>query len=184
MMFQSTARHFLIDFINLKIKLVQSFECAHRDMMYVRIFMGVHIHMCSELCKKKKLLMCPPPPGPAAERCAVLQPSLQVASHRQPATSQPDRYRRAFNKQMQIGRSCSCWILSMVAEVGGRLQCLWPCGEESTSACCVLSLTDSGVRVSLSLSHVVPASCRRMHGYPSHIYISTSQPPIERKSHE
>jgi hypothetical protein len=66
MMFPST--HFLIDFINLKIKLVQSFEYVHRDMMYVRIFMGVHIHMCSELCKKKKLLMCPPPPGPAAQK--------------------------------------------------------------------------------------------------------------------
>jgi hypothetical protein len=182
MMFSST--HFLIDFINLKIKLVQSFECVHRDMMYVRIFMGVHIHMCSELCKKKNYLCAHRLPVQPHRRCAVLQPSLQVASHRQPATSQPDRYRRAFNKQMQIGRSCSCWILSMVAEVGGRLQCLWPCGEESTSACCVLSLTDSGVRVSLSLSHVVPASCRRMHGYPSHIYISTSQPPIERKSHE
>jgi hypothetical protein len=117
------------------------------------VYLWEYIFICVLNCVRKKNYLCAHRlPVQPHRRCAVLQPSLQVASHRQPATSQPDRYRRAFNKQMQIGRSCSCWILSMVAEVGGRLQCLWPCGEESTSACCVLSLTDSGVRVSLSLS--------------------------------
>jgi hypothetical protein len=58
------------------------------------------------------------------------------------------RHRRVFNKQIRIDRSCSCWILSMVAEVGGKLQCLWPCGEY-VRLLCALSDWDSGVRVSL-----------------------------------
>jgi hypothetical protein len=32
------------DFINLKIKPTQSFECAHRDKLCVRVFIGVGAH--------------------------------------------------------------------------------------------------------------------------------------------
>jgi hypothetical protein len=34
------------DFANLKIKLTQSFEYAHRGMMCVRVFIGVSVYMC------------------------------------------------------------------------------------------------------------------------------------------
>jgi hypothetical protein len=33
------------DFINLKIKLTQSFICAHRDRMYVHVFIRMSAHM-------------------------------------------------------------------------------------------------------------------------------------------
>jgi hypothetical protein len=36
----------MTDFMNLKIKSVQSFRDAHRDMMYVYIFIEVSTHMC------------------------------------------------------------------------------------------------------------------------------------------
>jgi hypothetical protein len=38
------------DFINLKIKAVQSFRDAHRDSVYVRVFIGVSAHMCMCIC--------------------------------------------------------------------------------------------------------------------------------------
>jgi hypothetical protein len=31
----------MIDFVNLKIKPTQSFDCAYRDKMYVHVFIGV-----------------------------------------------------------------------------------------------------------------------------------------------
>jgi hypothetical protein len=34
------------DFVNLKIKLTQSFECAHRDRVYVLMFIGASAHIC------------------------------------------------------------------------------------------------------------------------------------------
>jgi hypothetical protein len=34
----------MTDFINLKIKSTQSFECAHRDRMYVYMFIGMSAH--------------------------------------------------------------------------------------------------------------------------------------------
>jgi hypothetical protein len=36
----------MTDFVNLKIKLTQSFGCAHRDRVYVYVFIGVSTHMC------------------------------------------------------------------------------------------------------------------------------------------
>jgi hypothetical protein len=40
------------DFINLKIKLVQSFEFVHMSKVYMYIFIGVgaHIHMSIYIC--------------------------------------------------------------------------------------------------------------------------------------
>jgi hypothetical protein len=37
---------FLIYFVNLKIKSIQSFGYTHRGRMYVHIFIGIHIHIC------------------------------------------------------------------------------------------------------------------------------------------
>jgi hypothetical protein len=34
------------DFMNLKIKSAQSFECAHRDMMYIHVFIRVSTRTC------------------------------------------------------------------------------------------------------------------------------------------
>jgi hypothetical protein len=34
------------DFVNLKIKSSQSFECAHRGRVCVRVFIGVNAHTC------------------------------------------------------------------------------------------------------------------------------------------
>jgi hypothetical protein len=34
------------DFVNLKIKSAQSFGCAHRGRMCVRVFIGVSVHTC------------------------------------------------------------------------------------------------------------------------------------------
>jgi hypothetical protein len=34
----------VIDFVNLKIKLTQSFECAHMGRMYVRMFIEMSAH--------------------------------------------------------------------------------------------------------------------------------------------
>jgi hypothetical protein len=34
----------VIDFVDLKIKLIQSFECAHESRIRVRIFIGVNAH--------------------------------------------------------------------------------------------------------------------------------------------
>jgi hypothetical protein len=38
------------DFVNLKIKPVQYFGCAHRGRVYVRVFIGVSAHMCMSIC--------------------------------------------------------------------------------------------------------------------------------------
>jgi hypothetical protein len=40
----------IIDFINLKIKLTQSFKVAYRDMMYVRVFIEVSVHTYISIC--------------------------------------------------------------------------------------------------------------------------------------
>jgi hypothetical protein len=48
----------MIDFVNLKIKLIQYFGCAHRDRMCVRMFIGVsaypsiNIFICTMFLKK------------------------------------------------------------------------------------------------------------------------------------
>jgi hypothetical protein len=36
----------LTDFVNLKIKLTQFFECAHRGRIYVCVFIRVNAHTC------------------------------------------------------------------------------------------------------------------------------------------
>jgi hypothetical protein len=38
------------DFENLKIKLAQSFKNAHRDRMYVYVFIGMSDHTCINIC--------------------------------------------------------------------------------------------------------------------------------------
>jgi hypothetical protein len=38
------------DFVNLKIKPVQSFEIVHRDRVYMRMFIGVSTHTCMSIC--------------------------------------------------------------------------------------------------------------------------------------
>jgi hypothetical protein len=40
----------LTDFVNLKIKLAQSFEGAHTDRVDVRAFIGVSDHTCMSIC--------------------------------------------------------------------------------------------------------------------------------------
>jgi hypothetical protein len=46
------------DFVNLKIKLTQSFECAYRDRVCVRVFIRVIAHMnicvCTMFLRRKK----------------------------------------------------------------------------------------------------------------------------------
>jgi hypothetical protein len=37
------------DFVNLKIKPAQSFGCAHRDMIYMCVFIGVSAHTCMSI---------------------------------------------------------------------------------------------------------------------------------------
>jgi hypothetical protein len=52
------------DFVNLKIKPVQFFRCAHRNMTYMRVFIGVSdymcisIYVCTVLLKNLALLRC------------------------------------------------------------------------------------------------------------------------------
>jgi hypothetical protein len=42
---------FLInDFMNLKIKSTQSFEGAHRGRMCIRVFIGMSVHTCMNIC--------------------------------------------------------------------------------------------------------------------------------------
>jgi hypothetical protein len=49
------------DFVNLKIKSAQSFGCAHRGRVCVRVFIGVSVHTCMSVyvyiafLKKKNL---------------------------------------------------------------------------------------------------------------------------------
>jgi hypothetical protein len=38
------------DFVNLKIKPIQSFGGAHRGKMYIRIFIGVDDYTCMNIC--------------------------------------------------------------------------------------------------------------------------------------
>jgi hypothetical protein len=38
------------DFVNLKIKPAQSFGCAHRGMVCIRVFIWVSAHMCMSIC--------------------------------------------------------------------------------------------------------------------------------------
>jgi hypothetical protein len=38
------------DFVNLKIKLSQSFRCAHKNKVCVRIFIGMSNHMYIGIC--------------------------------------------------------------------------------------------------------------------------------------
>jgi hypothetical protein len=42
----------VIDFVNLKIKLSQSFRCIHKDKMYVCMFIGMsnHIYIYMSIC--------------------------------------------------------------------------------------------------------------------------------------
>jgi hypothetical protein len=37
------------DFVDLKIKLAHSFECAHRGRVYVRVFIEVSDHRCMSI---------------------------------------------------------------------------------------------------------------------------------------
>jgi hypothetical protein len=39
----------VIDFMNLKIKLIQSFRGAHRNMIYVHVFTWVSTHICMSM---------------------------------------------------------------------------------------------------------------------------------------
>jgi hypothetical protein len=39
----------MIDFVNLKIKLTQSFGCAHKDRVCVHIFREVSAHICTRI---------------------------------------------------------------------------------------------------------------------------------------
>jgi hypothetical protein len=53
------------DFVNLKIKLAQSFRCAHRDMVCVYVFIGVNartcmsIYICAVFLKKEFCALVP-----------------------------------------------------------------------------------------------------------------------------
>jgi hypothetical protein len=38
------------DFVNIKIKPTQSFECAHRGTMCVYVFIGMRASMCMSIC--------------------------------------------------------------------------------------------------------------------------------------
>jgi hypothetical protein len=38
------------DFMNLKIKPIQSFGCAHRDSVCLRVFIEVSANMCMSIC--------------------------------------------------------------------------------------------------------------------------------------
>jgi hypothetical protein len=38
------------DFVNLKIRLAQSFRVAHRNMMCVRVFIWMSAHTCMSIC--------------------------------------------------------------------------------------------------------------------------------------
>jgi hypothetical protein len=40
----------MTDFVNLNIKPAQSFECAHRGRVYMRVFIGVSAHSCMSIC--------------------------------------------------------------------------------------------------------------------------------------
>jgi hypothetical protein len=44
----------MTDFVNLKIKLVQSFKCDHSDTVCVHVFIEMSIHMCMSICVCKK----------------------------------------------------------------------------------------------------------------------------------
>jgi hypothetical protein len=52
MISQSTARHSLTDFVNLKIKPAQSFECAHKGRVSVLVFIWVnaYLYMSNYVC--------------------------------------------------------------------------------------------------------------------------------------
>jgi hypothetical protein len=38
------------DFMNFKIEPTQSFRCAHRGRLYVRMFIELSDHMCMNIC--------------------------------------------------------------------------------------------------------------------------------------
>jgi hypothetical protein len=40
----------MTDFMNLKIKSGQSFECAYRNRVYIHVFIGVSSRMCMSIC--------------------------------------------------------------------------------------------------------------------------------------
>jgi hypothetical protein len=46
----SIVRCSLTDFMNLKIKLIQSFGGAHRGRVCVQVFIGVSAHTCMSIC--------------------------------------------------------------------------------------------------------------------------------------
>jgi hypothetical protein len=41
---------FVTDFVYLNIKPVQSFKCAHRSTIYVRVFIGMSVHIYIAIC--------------------------------------------------------------------------------------------------------------------------------------
>jgi hypothetical protein len=40
----------MTDFMNLKIKLIQSFRCTHKDKVCMRVFIEVNAHTCMSIC--------------------------------------------------------------------------------------------------------------------------------------
>jgi hypothetical protein len=54
------------DFVNLKIKSAQSFKCAHRDRVCVRVFIRVNVCICICICTVflKKISFTPYPFSP------------------------------------------------------------------------------------------------------------------------
>jgi hypothetical protein len=46
----STVIRFLTDFVNLKVKLAQSFRGVYRGRVCVRIFIGVSVYTCMSIC--------------------------------------------------------------------------------------------------------------------------------------
>jgi hypothetical protein len=62
------------DFMNLKIKLAQSFRGTHRGRMYVRVFIGmsartcVNIYVCTVFLKKIVTTTLPMPQSPPGKK--------------------------------------------------------------------------------------------------------------------
>jgi hypothetical protein len=40
----------MTDFVNFKIKLTQSFRCAHKDRMCVYVFIRISVRTCMSIC--------------------------------------------------------------------------------------------------------------------------------------
>jgi hypothetical protein len=108
----STARHSLIDFVNLKIKLARSFGGAYRGRICVRVYIGVSVYTCMNICV-----------------CIVWYPAKKSKARH--------KYwlRREYYYEYDLADSMKCLIILLVTTYTSRFKIGYVSSSVSDSGC-------------------------------------------------